>query len=197
MVKCAKCEARRRERGAIVRNDRKAADWIIVIVLLAMVVGGMYYFSSSSKEHRPEAEAAEVATDYDDSNQLARDHESLDVGRLGPDYGGAYRDENGALIIGTVSMTDELLEFAAHGHPNDKIQYRLVENSMIELMETMDTLNPLMAELNISSLQLDERSNKINVYIKEMTEEKMNAIAEQVNAKTIQFHEQILDVIAP
>lgn len=106
-------------------------------------------------------------------------------------YAGCFYDGNNTLHINLVNGTEvrNIMEFN-----NMKFEYVFVEFSLKQLQETLEKVKGIMEELEISTVELNEKDNKVIIYTKSDKDYLMKKLKVLVNVKTIILKDKEMNI---
>ncbi len=114
-------------------------------------------------------------------------------GNYPDNYAGSYIDDQGDL---TVCVTGDNFDNIKDIVKNSKVKYQTKKSfSLNYLNKTIDKISKDMTTLDVSAVELDEKNNKIYVYVNNLNNEKEEKIKELVNSPAIEIKNQDLNVV--
>ncbi|WBW97502.1 hypothetical protein [Oceanirhabdus sp. W0125-5] len=123
-------------------------------------------------------------------DEVLKDHKLLD--KLKNEYidifAGYYIDDEGKSNLNFVKGADitEIKDSI-----RDAININYVKFSLNYLEEIIELLNDKMTELDIAVIELNQKENRVVVYLKDVEETKINKIKAIIDSSAIEFKEMI------
>ncbi|MDF2557964.1 MAG: hypothetical protein K0R71_1792 [Bacillales bacterium] len=167
---------------------------IVVILFSAIFIVGNNYSGMMQKKiskndnviGNPINEQLNKSFDIDSQNTLKR---------LKKDYpnsfGGLFIDENSILTLCIVKgeKTLNIQELESAG-----FHIKYVEYPIKHLYSIIDNLTPKMERLKITSLELDEKNNRVNIYFKNLSSKKIANVKKYVESNAVNFKESLGEI---
>lgn len=149
-------------------HNRKSLYLLFIICIFAFILAALFYWNNLlDRKYKTE------------ENQKINEYDQF--------YAGAFIDDEGRLHVNVVEGTDAE-EVIGSKYRNAIIHY--VKFSLKDLENIYEVLSDKMIELGISSIAVNEKENKVDVYINELDETNINRIKEVIDSPAIVFKER-------
>lgn len=147
----------------------------VIIICGAVFAFSIVYKSKATNiDNAEEVNQAEKLESYQKLTQKLSENE----------YGGGYIDDEGFLNVNIVGNNAEKVKELTKG---EQVKYHQVKYSLSDLKDIINTLNTKYYQLGIKRIELDEKNNKVNVYLDSLEESKINSIKNIVDSEAIEI----------
>ncbi len=155
-------------------------EFIVSLCSVIIICGAVFAFSIGYKskatniDNLEEVNQAENLEIYQKLTQELSENE----------YGGGYIDDEGFLNVNIVGNNAQKAKELTKGK---QVKYHTVKYSLSDLKEIINTLNTKYYQLGIKRIELDEKNNKVNVYLDSLEESKINSIKNIVDSEAVEI----------
>jgi hypothetical protein len=105
-------------------------------------------------------------------------------------YGGHFVDHEGNLTVNFVGEIESINEEMIFKN----VKYNKVEFSLDYLKKVVNMLTNQMIDLEIAMIEINEKNNKVIVYIENIDESKKNRVKKIIDSPAIEFKNQTLKI---
>ncbi|QTH42999.1 hypothetical protein J4772_00445 [Cohnella sp. LGH] len=106
-------------------------------------------------------------------------------------YAGVYIDNEGILNVNVVGDVAKLKTLTAA----EDIKYHQVKYTYAELEKGLLALQDKLAELSISQVGIDEIQNKLSIHVKELDDQKIQAISKYIDPEIADFQKTVGELV--
>jgi hypothetical protein len=170
---------------------KKKTTLFLMILLVFTLLFSTSLFADNNKQKEVE-NSLKIEQDIQAVQNLQIIKEKIKGSKDEKRYAGAYIDEDGYLNVNFVSEVESIKEKAKLKNT----KYHSVEFALEHLEELMEAvINDESIIKDISMVELSQKDNSINIYLKELEDSKAQKIKKTLDTPAIKFKKQELEFV--